>query len=213
VAACIAEVFHAVRPSTWVGRGAELAIFDSAVDLLADGRGSVVWVEGEPGIGKSSLVAKGIAAAAPDVAAELLQREADHARVDDGNRHSLAIALARVLGCPPHRSLVRPVASDPHRHLIRARHPVGRALHIHLAEHGGQRAGVAGLHPGTGRFLDAGDVIAAFLPPRAQLQMILQQDTEQLSGHHRQPFLKVGVDLAVGLRIVQDGHQRIEALT
>jgi DNA-binding CsgD family transcriptional regulator len=38
-----------------------------------------------------------LATAAPDVAAELLQREADHDRVDDGNRDSLLIALARVL--------------------------------------------------------------------------------------------------------------------
>lgn len=47
----------------WVGRDVELALFDSAVDLLADGRGSVVWVEGEPGIGKSSLIAKAVRAA------------------------------------------------------------------------------------------------------------------------------------------------------
>jgi DNA-binding CsgD family transcriptional regulator len=60
-----------------VGRGAELAIFDSAVDLLADGRGSVLWVEGEPGIGKSSLVAKG-AAAAGDSGFEVLWGTADH---------------------------------------------------------------------------------------------------------------------------------------
>jgi hypothetical protein len=43
--------------------------------------------------------------------------------------------------------------------------------------------------------------------------MILQQDTEQLPGHHRQPFLQVGVGLTGGLRIVQDGHHRFEALT
>jgi DNA-binding CsgD family transcriptional regulator len=51
------------RPSHWVGRQHELAVFRAAADALAGGEGAVVWVEGEPGIGKSSLVAEGLAAA------------------------------------------------------------------------------------------------------------------------------------------------------
>ena len=51
------------RPPQWVGRGHELAAFRAATDALARGEGAVVWVEGEPGIGKSSLVAEGLAAA------------------------------------------------------------------------------------------------------------------------------------------------------
>jgi DNA-binding CsgD family transcriptional regulator len=44
-----------------VGRGQELAVLRSAVEALHDGAGSVIWVEGEPGIGKSSLVTEALA--------------------------------------------------------------------------------------------------------------------------------------------------------
>ena len=50
-------------PSTWVGRQWELASLQARVDSVSRGQGSVTWVEGEPGIGKSALVAKGVQAA------------------------------------------------------------------------------------------------------------------------------------------------------
>ena len=50
-------------PPRWVDRSRELAALGAGVDALRDGRGSAVWVEGEPGIGKSSLVAQALAAA------------------------------------------------------------------------------------------------------------------------------------------------------
>ena len=50
------------RPPQWVGRGQELAILRAGVEALGRGEGAVVWVEGEPGIGKSSLVAEALAA-------------------------------------------------------------------------------------------------------------------------------------------------------
>ena len=49
------------RPPQWVGRAAELAVLGRAVQDLRGGVGSVVWIEGEPGIGKSSLVAEALA--------------------------------------------------------------------------------------------------------------------------------------------------------
>jgi DNA-binding CsgD family transcriptional regulator len=48
------------RPRVWVGRQQELAVVQDAVDLAGRGEGSVIWVEGEPGIGKSTLVATGL---------------------------------------------------------------------------------------------------------------------------------------------------------
>ena len=50
------------RPPQWVGRVPELVALRAAVGALRQGGGSVVWVEGEPGIGKSSLVAEAVAA-------------------------------------------------------------------------------------------------------------------------------------------------------
>lgn len=49
------------RPPHWVGRARELAILSAAVEGLRGGVGSVLWIEGEPGIGKSSLVAEAVA--------------------------------------------------------------------------------------------------------------------------------------------------------
>jgi tetratricopeptide (TPR) repeat protein len=49
------------RPPHWVGRAAELAVLLRAVADLRGGQGTVVWVEGEPGIGKSSLVSEAVA--------------------------------------------------------------------------------------------------------------------------------------------------------
>src|SRR5690348_2513068 len=50
------------RAPQWVGREQELAILRAGVEALGRGEGAVVWVEGEPGIGKSSLVAEALAA-------------------------------------------------------------------------------------------------------------------------------------------------------
>jgi DNA-binding CsgD family transcriptional regulator len=49
------------RSSQWVGRARELAIVRAGVEALGRGEGGVIWIEGEPGIGKSSLVAEALA--------------------------------------------------------------------------------------------------------------------------------------------------------
>src|SRR5260370_15977876 len=49
------------RPPKWVGRGQELATLRAGVAALGGDEGAVVWVEGEPGIGKSSLVVEALA--------------------------------------------------------------------------------------------------------------------------------------------------------
>ncbi len=49
------------RPPQWVDRSQELATVRAAIEALRHGEGAAVWVEGEPGIGKSSLVAEALA--------------------------------------------------------------------------------------------------------------------------------------------------------
>src|SRR5579864_8987433 len=49
------------RPPQWVDRSGELAILRDGVEALRRGEGTVVWVEGEPGIGKSALIAEALA--------------------------------------------------------------------------------------------------------------------------------------------------------
>jgi tetratricopeptide (TPR) repeat protein len=51
------------RPPQWVGRTREVAILRACIEALGRGEGAAVWVEGEPGIGKSSLVAEALAEA------------------------------------------------------------------------------------------------------------------------------------------------------
>jgi len=47
-----------------VGRDDELAVLRGALAVLAGGRGGIVWIEGEPGIGKSTLIAATVVDAA-----------------------------------------------------------------------------------------------------------------------------------------------------
>src|SRR5215467_2317922 len=51
------------RSPQWVGRRQELAILHAGIEALGRGEGTVVWIEGEPGIGKSSLVTEALSVA------------------------------------------------------------------------------------------------------------------------------------------------------
>jgi DNA-binding CsgD family transcriptional regulator len=51
------------RPPQWVDRSRELLALRAGVEALRHGGGTAVWVEGEPGIGKSSLVVEALAGA------------------------------------------------------------------------------------------------------------------------------------------------------
>jgi nicotinamidase-related amidase len=52
-----------IRPPRWVGREHELAVLLAAAEALGRGEGIVVWIEGEPGIGKTALVAEALSVA------------------------------------------------------------------------------------------------------------------------------------------------------
>lgn len=47
-------------PVPLIGRSEELAAFDAVIDELAAGRGRSVWIEGEPGIGKTAFLSEAI---------------------------------------------------------------------------------------------------------------------------------------------------------
>ena len=59
-AGSVAYMWPVDRPGVWVGRHEELSVLQAAVESVGRGEGSVVWVEGEPGIGKSALLAAGV---------------------------------------------------------------------------------------------------------------------------------------------------------
>jgi DNA-binding SARP family transcriptional activator len=54
----------AENPAVFAGRRRELAVFRSVTGNLSAGRGASLWFEGEPGIGKSSLISAGLASVA-----------------------------------------------------------------------------------------------------------------------------------------------------
>src|SRR5262245_34494893 len=64
------------RPGVWVGRTQELSACRRAIDLLIGGHGGVLWLEGETGLGKSSLLELATAAAR-DLGCEVLSGTAD----------------------------------------------------------------------------------------------------------------------------------------
>src|SRR5262245_53289805 len=69
--AAATQPYREVAPSRFVGRGRELGIVGSALDEAARGRGRVVLITGDPGIGKTRLVTE-LAARARDRGARVL---------------------------------------------------------------------------------------------------------------------------------------------
>ncbi|MFE0026365.1 BTAD domain-containing putative transcriptional regulator [Amycolatopsis sp. NPDC059021] len=58
-------VWRPERPDFLVGREQELDLLRTAVAEVLGGRGDTVWIEGEPGIGKSALLAEALGGALP----------------------------------------------------------------------------------------------------------------------------------------------------
>jgi DNA-binding CsgD family transcriptional regulator len=72
-------VIPGLTPSVFVGREDEVRCLRGLVAEVAAGRGRSVWVEGEPGIGKSALLATGLAQAQAS-GCQLFWESADQAR-------------------------------------------------------------------------------------------------------------------------------------
>lgn len=76
-------------PEVFVGRKPELSALRTALNDVLNGRGTAVWIEGEPGVGKSALLATGLADAV-DRGCEVLWHAGDEA----GRRFPLSMVLA-----------------------------------------------------------------------------------------------------------------------
>ncbi|QKV74022.1 BTAD domain-containing putative transcriptional regulator [Amycolatopsis sp. Hca4] len=88
------------RSGAFVGREEELALLRSVTDGLAAGRGTSLWFEGEPGIGKSALVAAGLA--------EVSGYTVAFARADELSGHAPLQVLLDGLD-------ITPASADPRR--------------------------------------------------------------------------------------------------
>lgn len=80
-----------VTATAIVGRDAELAMLENVFEALVDGRGAIVAITGEPGIGKSRLIA------------EMRRRHGDQVRFLEGH----AVSYAETLPYWPLRDLLR----------------------------------------------------------------------------------------------------------
>ncbi|WP_320783430.1 AAA family ATPase [Streptomyces sp. CRN 30] len=106
---------HAGSADTLVGRAPHVALISSAVEDLLAGRGGVVLLQGEPGIGKSALLAAGLADARRQ------DLDVGHGVCDElGRRLPLTVlqqALARVPGRRRAAAeAARPPSDEPRGH-------------------------------------------------------------------------------------------------
>ncbi|MCX5215407.1 AAA family ATPase [Kitasatospora sp. NBC_00240] len=111
-----------------VGRSTEVAALRALVREVAVGQGRVVWVEGEPGAGKSTLAAAGLAEAA-----ERGCRTACAAADDFSTRHPLRVLLACLAaagtsGSEQYAEIVRLLSDGPAGSVLGGVDPVLAAL-------------------------------------------------------------------------------------
>ena len=91
-----------------------------------------------------------------------------------------------------------------------ARCPIRHSRHADLAEHGGQRAGVAGLDPGTHHSIGAEHLGAGAFAVCAQVHAVLEQLPQQLTALALQLGLQLGVIEGGGLGVVKPVQRRAE---
>src|SRR5205814_9753706 len=113
------------EPGQLVGRTAELTALRRLVVEVTAGRGHVLWVEGEPGVGKSALLAAGLGGAAAG-GCRVLWAAADESlarfplwalleavRGDPDPAWAQITALLRGTGAPASGDAVRAAAERP----------------------------------------------------------------------------------------------------
>ncbi|WP_410611336.1 BTAD domain-containing putative transcriptional regulator [Amycolatopsis sp. lyj-109] len=86
------------RPETFVGREDELNSLRTAVSGLQSGRGGVVWLEGEPGIGKTALLAEAFSG---PPGSEAVLHWATAQELDSGTPGQFVRDCLAVVGEPP----------------------------------------------------------------------------------------------------------------
>jgi hypothetical protein len=89
---------------------------------------------------------------------------------------------------------------------------IGQPAHLHLAEDQLQLAGVVGLDGAACHPVGVGDVVAARLAHRPQLQVVLGELAHQLAALSVELDLQLGVVQPGGLAALQPAHQPLEDL-
>ncbi|MEU6238951.1 AAA family ATPase, partial [Kitasatospora sp. NPDC047058] len=108
------------------GRDVERTVLEALVTDVAAGRGSSLLVEGEPGIGKSALLA------APLAAAEAAGCEVLFGHCDELAQRLPLAAMAQLLGVHPRPADSRRAQAAPSRRRLRTR--AGRDVHLLVAD-------------------------------------------------------------------------------
>ncbi len=88
--------------------------------------------------------------------------------------------------------------------------PIGQPGDAHLAEDGGERAGMARLHRGSPGPLGVDDGLQARLTLGAEVQMILEEQAEQLPALGAEAVLQLCVAEGTGPVAVKEGDDVIE---
>jgi hypothetical protein len=89
--------------------------------------------------------------------------------------------------------------------------PVGQPFDLDLPEHGAKCPPVAGLHPTARHLADIEHLLEAWFVTGSQLEMVLQQPTQQLTPAQVELLLQLAVGEPTRRVAVEPAHQHLEA--